>query len=234
MIPAPIKWLLGVWLALWLPLHLAAYPVSTFLWMCAYGNVVVVLGIIFESRLILSWQAVALLVPQTLYAAEAFARLVTGARGGGTSYLFDPGLPFDVRALSFFHFLMPVLLVWAIRRVGYDRRALPIQLATALVVSVASLPVGPINVWCLPLAREHPLAAVVLVPLALHVPADVYLRSLAPLQALSRFSHRRTSFWRRESWSQDPPRGGYETRKQETRIEPDGRAAAQAAAARLD
>jgi hypothetical protein len=144
--------------------------------MCAYGNVLVVLGICLESRLLLSWQAVALLVPQTLYSAEAFARLVTGARGGGTSYLFESALPFDVRALSFFHFVVPLLLIWAVRRVGYDPRALPVQLAAALVVSLASLPVGPINVWCLPLAREHVLAALILAPLALHVPAHAVLR----------------------------------------------------------
>jgi len=35
-------------------------------------------------------------------------------------------------------------------------------------VSLASLPVGPNNVWCVPLAREHVLAALVLAPLALH------------------------------------------------------------------
>jgi len=174
-IPAAIKWLLGAWLALWLPLHLAAYPASTFLWMCAYGNVLVVLGICLESRLIVSWQAVALLVPQTLYTAEAFARLVTGARGGGVSYLFESALPFEVRALSFFHFLMPVVLIWAVRRIGYDPRALPVQLAAALLVSLASLPVGPINVWCLPLAREHVLMALVLAPLILHVPAHAAL-----------------------------------------------------------
>jgi hypothetical protein len=183
-IPAPIKWLLGAWLALWLPLHLVTYPASTLLWMCGYGNVLVVLGICVESRLILSWQAVALLVPQALYAAEAFARLVTGGRGSGTSYLFEPAVPFEVRALSFFHFLMPVLLVWAVGRVGYDKRALPVQLLAAVMVSLASLPVGPINLWCLPLAREHILAALVLAPLALHWPAHaVLVRTVPPRRA---------------------------------------------------
>lgn len=83
MIPAAAKWAAVVWLAIWLPLHLAAYPPSTFLWWCAHGAVLTVLGLVFESRLVISSQAVALLVPQTLYVAEAVARLVTGARGGG-------------------------------------------------------------------------------------------------------------------------------------------------------
>jgi hypothetical protein len=124
MIRTAIKCLLAAWLGLWLPLHLLAYPPSTLLWWCGYGNVLVVLGVCLESRLILSWQAVGLLVPQGLYAADALARLVTGARGGGTSYLFDPALPLEVRALSLFHFVLPVVLVWALARRGYDQRAL--------------------------------------------------------------------------------------------------------------
>jgi len=171
MIHPAIKLLLGAWLLLWLPLHLVAYPPSTFLWLCAYGNVLIVAGVCCESRLVVSWQAVALLVPHGLYIADALHH------GRATAYLFDPSTPFAVRSLSLFHFAMPAVLLFAVARLGYDRRALPLQLATAVVVFAISLAVGPINVWISPVAREHVVATLVLAPLALHLPAHLALRS---------------------------------------------------------
>jgi len=39
-----------------------------------------------------------------------------------------------VRLLSLFHVVWPILLIWALARVKYDRRALPLQTAFAVVV----------------------------------------------------------------------------------------------------
>ena len=178
MIPRAARWAAVAWVAAWLPLHLAAWPASSLLWYCAHGAIVAVVGLVLQSRLLVSWPAVALLVPQALFAAEALARLVTGARGGGTSYLFDPALPMHVRALSSFHFVMPFVLVWAVRRIGYDPRALPLAIATGTLVNVVSRAFGPINVWAWPWARDHPVAALLLAPLALWLPADRVLRRL--------------------------------------------------------
>jgi hypothetical protein len=178
MIPRAARWAAAAWLAAWLPLHLAAWPATSLLWYCAHGAILAVIGIVLGSRLVVSSQAVALLVPQTLFVAEALARLVTGARGGGTSYLFDPAVPAAVRALSSFHFVMPLVLVWAVRRLGYDRRALPLAIATGTLVNVVSRAFGPINVWAWPWAREHAAAALLLAPLVLWLPADRVLRRM--------------------------------------------------------
>jgi hypothetical protein len=177
-IPRAARWAALAWLAVWLPLHLVAYPPWTLLWWCAHGAVIAAAGLFLGSRLLVSWQAVALVVPQTLYAADALARLVTGIRGGGTSYLFDASVPGPVRALSTFHFFMPFVLVWAVRRLGYDRRALALQIVAGTAVAVASLPFGAINAWIVPAARDHVAATLVLSPIALWWPADAILRRL--------------------------------------------------------
>jgi hypothetical protein len=171
-----IKWLLAAWLALWVPLHLLAYPASTFLWPCAYGNVLIVIGICCESRLLVSWQAVALLLPQLVYLVDVMRR------GPATAYLFDPVTPFAVRSLSLFHFAMPFVLLYAVARLGYDRRALPLQLATSVIALAISLGVGPINVWVWANAREHVLMTMALAPLALHLPAHAALLRLSRYQ----------------------------------------------------
>ena len=180
MIPRRAKLLATLWLAAWLPLHLWAYPPSSFLWWCAHGAVLTVIGLLLESRLLLSWQAVALLVPQTMFVAEALARLVTGARGGGTSYLFDPAIPFGVRALSSFHFAMPLVLVWAVRRLGYDRRGLFLAAVAGTTLNVLTMNrAEPVNLWVWPWGRDHPAAALVLAAFALWLPADRALRRLS-------------------------------------------------------
>ena len=38
-----------------------------------------------------------------------------------TSYMFDPQLSLLTRGLSFFHFWLPIVLVWLVWRLGYDR-----------------------------------------------------------------------------------------------------------------
>jgi hypothetical protein len=141
-----IKWLIGVWVIVWCVLHLRAYPAATFLWFCAYGNVVIAAGVLLESRFLLSWQAVALLVPQAIYIGDALVQLLGRRHAGGTAYLFDAATPFAVRALSLFHFVMPLILAWSVVRLGYDRRALPMQLLTSAIVLPLSYSFGAMHI----------------------------------------------------------------------------------------
>jgi hypothetical protein len=55
---------------------------------------------------------------------------------GLTPYMFDPKISLFTRGLSFFHGCLPLLLIWLLRRVGYDKRALLAwgALATVLIV----------------------------------------------------------------------------------------------------
>lgn len=128
LIPLSIKFALVAWLLVWMPLRAVAYPPVSWLSFCAYGSVILVAGVVSENRLLVSWQAVALLVGQAAYAIDAVSR------GPATAYLFDDGVPFAVRSLSLFHFVMPLVALDAVRRLGYDRRAMPLQVMTAAIV----------------------------------------------------------------------------------------------------
>lgn len=48
--------------------------------------------------------------------------------------MFDPNVPLFIRLLSLFHVATPPLLLWAIWRLGYDRRGWLYQTLTAWVV----------------------------------------------------------------------------------------------------
>jgi hypothetical protein len=57
--------------------------------------------------------------------------------------MFDAQLPLFIRALSLFHGWLPVLLVWLMMRVGYDKRALPAWTILAAVLMLAGYLLAP-------------------------------------------------------------------------------------------
>jgi hypothetical protein len=102
------------------------------------------LGLWLGSPLLLSMQALSSLVIDVTWDLDLAWRAATGRHLiGGTEYMWDSRFPLGLRLLSLFHVFWPPLLLWALRRVGYDRRALLAQSALALVVLVASRMVLP-------------------------------------------------------------------------------------------
>src|SRR5262249_47370218 len=63
---------------------------------------------------------------------------------GGTEYMWDGRVPLPVRLASLFHLALPVVLIAALRRLGYDRRALVLQtgITAALLVAARLLSTG--------------------------------------------------------------------------------------------
>ena len=83
--------------------------------------------------------ALSTLLPEVPWNVGYFTRLLTGRELFGLShYMFDKKKPLWLRALSLFHMWIPPLLLWSVRRLGYDRRALPIQMMAGEAVLAAS------------------------------------------------------------------------------------------------
>jgi len=123
------------WILVWAPLYWKHYGAQNFLYFCDLGNLLITAGLWLESRLILSWQAVSLLVFQTLYTVDLIAAFAFGIHPiGGTEYMFDPATPLAVRLIGLYHLAVPVLLLWAVKRLGYDQNALKYQIVTTCVV----------------------------------------------------------------------------------------------------
>lgn len=137
-IPLWLKLAWTAWIFVWAPLYWKYYGPQNFLYFCDLGNLLIALGLWMESRLILSWQAVGLLVFQSLYALDLIVAVLFGKHlTGGTEYMFDPTIPLPVRLLSMYHLVVPVLLLWAVRRLGYDQDALKYQtFATWIIVPI--------------------------------------------------------------------------------------------------
>lgn len=134
-IPLWLKLGWTVWVLVWAPIYWRAYGLQNFLFFCDLGVVLIAVALWMESALIFSWQAVSLLLFQTLYIIDLAGALLTRRHWiGGTEYMFDPHISLLVRMLSLFHVVTPPLLLWAIWRLGYDRRGWIYQTITAWIV----------------------------------------------------------------------------------------------------
>jgi hypothetical protein len=134
-LPFWVRLVSALWLLIWVPAYWRTWGVTNFLQLCDVAAILTGIGLLTGNALLLSSQALASLLIDLAWAIDAAGRLLFGRTLiGGTEYLFDAQYPLWVRLLSLFHLALPLLLIWALLRVGYDRRALALQSAITLVV----------------------------------------------------------------------------------------------------
>ncbi|MEO8426728.1 MAG: hypothetical protein ABI651_06405 [Verrucomicrobiota bacterium] len=113
-----------IFLAVLIPIYLRTYGPTNFLWFCDAALILTVAGMWLESSLLISMCSVGILLPQCLWLADFGSNLLGIHLLGLTSYMFDRHLALFTRGLSLFHGWLPLLLVWLLGRLGYDKRAL--------------------------------------------------------------------------------------------------------------
>ncbi len=179
---------------MWAPFYAWHYGPHNFLWFCDIANFMILLGLWHESRFVLSWQAVSVLLVQLLWTGDLAGRLLFGVHPiGGSEYMFEPEIPLVIRLLSLFHALAPVILLWGVARLGYDRRAFITQSLVSWVVLPVSFLAGPerdINWTWGPFDKPQavlPPASYLLVcmisyPLLLYLPTHLAFQGLESLR----------------------------------------------------
>jgi hypothetical protein len=146
LIPLWVKLLYSAFVAVLIPHYLRAYGPTNFLYFCDVALLLTLVAVWVESALIVSAAAVGILLPQLLWMIDFLSSALGVTVTGMTGYMFNDALPLFARFLSFFHFWLPLFLLWLIARLGYDRRApwLWWPLASALVlISYTFLPPPP-------------------------------------------------------------------------------------------
>ena len=175
------------------PVYWIEYGPSNFLWGSDIALFVTLLALWMESRLLASMMAVGVLLPETAWIIDFASRLVFGPEVVptlGTQYMFDSETALLVRGLSLFHVVLPVLLVWLLFRLGYQRQALLYQTLLAwIILPVTYLltePSSNIN-WVYGFGREPQtwmpshlflVLLMVMVPLVLYLPTHLLLSKL--------------------------------------------------------
>lgn len=117
-----------IWMAVWVPVYWIYIGPQNFLWLCDLANIILLFGIFTESALIISSQAIGVLLVQILWTVDFLSGALLGWHViGGTEYMFDTAVSPWLRSLSLFHVAIPPLLVFALMRLGYDPRGLKLE-----------------------------------------------------------------------------------------------------------
>ncbi len=134
-LPLWIKVLYTMFVCALIPIYWVQYGAKNFLWFSDIALLASVAALWLENSLLASMMAVAVVAPELAWNVDFFGRLIFGRGIGGLSgYMFDPKRPLYLRGLSLFHIVLPVLLVWIVHRLGYDRRAWLAQTLLACIV----------------------------------------------------------------------------------------------------
>ena len=124
-----------LFVCLLVPIYWRQYGPANFLWFSDIALLVLVPALWLENALLVSMMAVAIIFFEAIWNIDFFTRLATGKSLIGLSaYMFDPKIPLFIRLLSLFHIALPLLLLWTLHRLGYDRRAFVAQTILAVVV----------------------------------------------------------------------------------------------------
>ena len=147
--PLPVTLVYTLFVGVLVAKYLPAYGPLNFLYFCDIALFTTLIAMWRTKPLLASMGAVGIFLPQALWMLDFVVRLTTGQHVVDlTEYMFDPKIDLFVRFLSFFHFWLPILLLWLICRWGYDRRAYRWQCLLTCLVLVASYlltdsPTGP-------------------------------------------------------------------------------------------
>ena len=145
MTPFPVlRWAALAFVLVLAPAYAAAYGPANFVFLCNLSVFLTAIGLWTGSRLLLSSQAVGLLAVAAAWTLDLTLRLLLGRHViGGTEYMWDARFPLATRLLSFYHVAESAVLLYALRRLGYDRRGYLLQSAIAVAAVSAGRLLGP-------------------------------------------------------------------------------------------
>lgn len=186
-LPLWIKLGYSLFIAVLVPVYWHHYGPANFLWGSDIALFLVLLSLWSAKPLPNSMMAISVLPFEIAWIVDfaAGSRLL-----GMAAYMFEPERPLYLRALSLFHVLLPVMIVFLLRRLGFDAKALRAQTLLTWVVLPATYlltdPADNINrVFGLsdgPQQLVHPLvylaAQMIVLPVAVYWPCHHLMRRL--------------------------------------------------------
>lgn len=108
------------WISSGEPFHL--------LWLCDLTLLITGIGLLIKNPFLISSQIVGTLPIQLAWNIDFWLRLAAGTKiFGFTEYMFSPSHPNEVKLLSLFHIFLPVFLILAVLKLGYDKRGWILQ-----------------------------------------------------------------------------------------------------------
>ena len=136
--PLWLRLAVAAWVAAWIPIYTVYYGWTDFLHVSDIAIALTAIGLWTSSPVLLSSQAISTLLGETIWTIDvAWGQISGHILIPGVEYMWETKYPLWLRLMSFYHVVLPVLLVWAVARVGYDRRGLKLQVGIAAAALVA-------------------------------------------------------------------------------------------------
>lgn len=137
-IPLWLKLLFTAFMAVLVPFYWKEYGPTNFIFFCDIALFLTLIAVWTEKPIYASMAAVGITVPQILWQIDFLGMLVNIPLTGMTEYMFDTSYTLVARGLSFFHFWLPILLIYLVYKLGYDRKAFKAWTVVAWVAILAS------------------------------------------------------------------------------------------------
>ena len=134
LVPLWVKILYTVFIIVLVPHYLRVYGPTNFLYFCDVALFLTLASLWSESALLASVSMVGILLPQLLWILDFLGTIINLPITGMTAYMFDSKISLFTRCLSFFHFWLPLFLLWLLSRLGYDKRAYLMWSVIALIL----------------------------------------------------------------------------------------------------
>ena len=126
-----------IFVCLLVPVYWVEQGPANFLWLSDIALLATVAALWLEHRFLTSMMAVGVLLPEIAWNLDFFLRLSTGFDViglDGTGYMFKSEHTGLFKFFSLFHVILPLLLIWMVYRLGYDRRAVYAQILLVWVL----------------------------------------------------------------------------------------------------
>ena len=125
------------------PIYIFAYGPWNFLWFCSLALHLSLIALWLENRLLLSMQTVGIVTIQSIWTLDYLGRLFLGfCPFGLVHYVFIRSHPL-LHAITLFHIWFPLLLLFLVRKIGYDRRAMLLQIPVFWLVVLFCISFAP-------------------------------------------------------------------------------------------
>ena len=128
-------------MAILIPTYWVHYGPANFLWISDVTLILAFLAVLFESKVFASMAAVGGFVLESYWTVSFVLALGFNIHFTDIAdYMFNASLPLWLRLLSLFHIVLPILVIWLVRQLGYYKKAVWIQIVlTCAVLSICWL-----------------------------------------------------------------------------------------------
>lgn len=133
-----LRFLLTSFLVVLIPMYWRSYGIQNFLWLSDIGLFLTFLGVWFKSPLLISMAIIGIMPVEIVWFIDFILHLARLPNLSITDYMFDSQYTRFLRALSFFHVIVPLIWVWLIKQWGYDDRAFWYQSGLMAIVFLLS------------------------------------------------------------------------------------------------